>query len=157
MYFRAFLCFSFQIYLYCNSWSLFQPAFCVVWCCVCVSTPGQRVSFDHSNQAGDGDTCIASPSTKLAIHGEDISSGRGTDVPAFNTMTPLVHPAAVLCFHGSSCYCPSNTGSSATCSRREFFAARHRSHVTNFFVKTSTHLRTLHLAVPSPFLTWELS
>ena len=52
--------------------------------------------------------------------GTDISSGRGTDVPAFNTMTPLVHPAAVLCFHGSSCYCPSNTGSSATCSRREF-------------------------------------
>ena len=95
---------------------------------------GQRVFHRPPlNQAGDGDTCIASPSTKLAIHGEDISSGRGTDVPAFNTMTPLVHPAAVLCFHGSSCYCPSNTGSSATCSRREFFAARHRSHVTNFF------------------------
>ena len=80
----------------------------------------QRVFHHHLSQAGDGDTCIASPSTKLAIHGEDISSGRGTDVPAFNTMTPLVHPAAVLCFHGSSCYCPSNTGSSATCSRREF-------------------------------------
>ena len=39
----------------------------------------------------------------------------------------------------------------------EGFAARHRSHVTNSFVKTSTHLRTLHLAVPSPFSTWELS
>ena len=39
----------------------------------------------------------------------------------------------------------------------EGFAARHRSHVTNSFVKTSTHLRTLHLAVPSPFSTWEVS
>ena len=39
--------------------------------------------------------------------GTDISSGRGTDVPAFNTLTPLVHPAAVRCFHGpSSCYLP---------------------------------------------------
>ena len=28
------------------------------------------------------------------MHGEDISSGRGTDVPAFNT--PLVRPAAVF-------------------------------------------------------------
>ena len=103
--------------------------------CVCVSTPGRKVffhwfngrgcfgkkrrsrrsvcvhpwkkgSFHHFHQAGDGDTCIASPSTKLAIHGEDISSGRGTDVPAFNTMTPLVHPAAVRCFHGPSCYHP---------------------------------------------------
>ena len=80
--------------------------------CVCVSHPGQRVfpppSLHFTPQAGDGDTCIASPSTKLAIHGEDISSGRGTDVPAFNTMTPLVHPAAVLCFHGSSCLHPPN-------------------------------------------------
>ena len=33
-------------------------------------------------QAGGGDTCIASPPTKLAIHGEDISPGRRTDVPA---------------------------------------------------------------------------
>ena len=40
-------------------------------------------------------------------------------VPAFNTLTPMVHPAAVRCFHGpSSCYCPSNLGLSATCSRR---------------------------------------
>ena len=98
---------------------------------LCVSTPGQRVSsdclttnlfylsfhrfsttfFNHPLQAGDGDTCIASPSTKLALHGEDISSGRGTDVPAFNTLTLLVHPAAVRCFHGpSSCYLPPNNG-----------------------------------------------
>ena len=42
-------------------------------------------------------------------------------VPAFNTLTPMVHPAAVRCFHGpSSCYCPSNLGLSATCSRRGF-------------------------------------
>ena len=72
--------------------------------CVCVH-PWTKGSQPTS--AGDGDTCIASPSTKLAIHGEDISSGRGTDVPAFNTLTPLVHPAAVRCFHGpSSCYLP---------------------------------------------------
>ena len=41
--------------------------------------------------------------------GTDISSGRGTDVPAFNTLTPLVHPAAVRWFHGSSSRCsPTN-------------------------------------------------
>ena len=75
--------------------------------CVCVCpTLDKGSSTTISPQAGDGDTCIASPSTKLAIHGEDISSGRGTDVPAFNTMTPLVHPAAVRCFHGPSCYHP---------------------------------------------------
>ena len=60
---------------------------------LCVSTPVPKGL--RSTNAGDGDTCIASPSTKLAIHGEDISSGRGADVPAFNTPTPMVHPAAV--------------------------------------------------------------
>ena len=33
-------------------------------------------------EAGGGDTGVASPPTKLAIPGEDISSGRRTDVPA---------------------------------------------------------------------------
>ena len=46
--------------------------------CVCPALFRRVLAFP----AGDGDTCIASPSTKLAIHGEDISSGRGTDVPA---------------------------------------------------------------------------
>ena len=70
--------------------------------CVSVSHSVSTISFPRwlslypRRIAGDGDTCIASPSMKLAIHGEDISSGRGTDVPAFNTLTPLVHPAAVL-------------------------------------------------------------
>ena len=59
--------------------------------CVCVChTLYLRVSSTHSFQAGDGDTCIASPSTKLAIHGEDISSGRGTDVPATRTFPHAV-------------------------------------------------------------------
>ena len=29
-------------------------------------------------------------------------------VPALNTLTPMVHPAAVPCFHGSSCLHPPN-------------------------------------------------
>ena len=66
---------------------------CADFAYLCVSTPVPKGL--RSTNAGDGDTCIASPSTKLAIHGEDISSGRGTDVPAFNTPTPMVHPAAV--------------------------------------------------------------
>ena len=42
-------------------------------------------------------------------------------VPAFNALTPMVRPAAVLCFHGpSSCYCPSNRFLSATFSSRAF-------------------------------------
>ena len=53
------------------------------------------------HEAGDGDTCIAFPSTKLAIHGEDISSGRGTDVPATRTFLQAVTPLLV-CFHGGS-------------------------------------------------------
>ena len=80
--------------------------------CVCVSSPVSKgpplSSFGFCFRAGDGDTCIASPSTKLAIHGEDISSGRGTDVPAFNTPTPMVHPAAVRWFHGCSHDRPQN-------------------------------------------------
>lgn len=44
----------------------------------------------------DGDTCIiASPSTKLATHGEDISSGRGADVPADDN-TPLLRRFVLL-------------------------------------------------------------
>ena len=88
----------------CSPLQVFKRVYCV---CVChtLDKGSHPTTF---TQAGDGDTCIASPSTKLAIHGEDISSGRGTDVPAFNTMTPLVHPAAVRCFHGPSCYHPPN-------------------------------------------------
>ena len=56
--------------------------------------------------------------------GTDISSGRGTDVPAFNTMTPLVHPAAVPCFHGSSCYHPQNRSLSHFQQPRSFAACR---------------------------------
>ena len=80
--------------------------------CVCVSPPVPKGSTSLS--AGDGDTCIASPSTKLAIHGEDISSGRGT---AFNTPTPMIHPAAVRCFHGCSHDRPQNLFPPQTCSR----------------------------------------
>ena len=90
--------------------------------CVCVSTPVPKGStlflVLNASSAADGDTCIASPSTKLAIHGEDISSGRGTDVPAFNTPTPMVHPAAVRWFHGpSSRYSPTNRFATAVLSR----------------------------------------
>ena len=46
----------------------------------------------QTRSAGGGDTGIASPPTKLAIPSEDISSGRGTDVPAANALTPLILP-----------------------------------------------------------------
>ena len=52
--------------------------------------------------------------------------------------------------HCPSCYFP-KTSFLQPLAAAEGFAARHRSHVTNSFVKTSTHLRTLHLAV-EPFL-----
>ena len=71
--------------------------------CVCV----------HPWTKGSQPTSAGGLSTEVTVQrrgfcgGTDISSGRGTDVPAFNTLTPLVHPAAVRCFHGpSSCYLP---------------------------------------------------
>ena len=61
---------------------------------LCVSTPGQRVFHHHLSQAG-GRSAIASllPTKTLAIGSETRPDQSG--VPAFNTMTPLVHPAAV--------------------------------------------------------------
>ena len=84
--------------------------------CVCVSTPGQRVH----NQLRQGRVALSPYHTQRSCGREWEAGPDQPCVPAFNTPTPMVHPAAVRCFHGPSCYCPSNTGSSATCSRREF-------------------------------------
>ena len=50
--------------------------------------------------------------------GTDISSGRGTDVPAFNTLTPMVHPVAVSLFPWSFMLPPPNRFPTAAFSRR---------------------------------------
>ena len=128
----------------------------VLGICVCVCPTLDKGSHPTTfTQAGDGDTCIASPSTKLAIHGEDISSGRGTDVPAFNTMTPLVHPAAVPWFHGfSSRYFP-QTGFPQppfSCRPPLVRCCRESADVHKLFVETPSSDRTPHLTV-EPFLS----
>ena len=84
--------------------------------CVCVSTPGKRV-LNHLRQ---GRVALSPYHTQRSCGREWQAGPDQPCVPAFNTPTPMVHPAAVRRFHGPSCYCPSNTGSSATCSRREF-------------------------------------
>ena len=74
--------------------------------CVCVCpTLDKGFSTTISPQAG-GRSAIASllPTKTLAIGSETRPDPSG--VPAFNTLTPLVHPAAVRCFHGPSCYHP---------------------------------------------------
>ena len=72
--------------------------------CVC-PTLDKEFSTTISPQAG-GRSAIASllPTKTLAIGSETRPDPSG--VPAFNTLTPLVHPAAVRCFHGPSCYHP---------------------------------------------------
>ena len=58
-----------------------------------------------------GRSAIASllPTKTLAIGSETRPDQSGA--PAFNTLTPMVHPAAVCWFHGSSsCYSPLNPG-----------------------------------------------
>ena len=86
---------------------------------MCVSHPGQRVFHHHfSTSRGTVYPTEVTVQRRGFCGGTDISSGRGTDVPAFNTMTPLVHPAAVLCFHGPSCYHPQTGFPTAAFSRR---------------------------------------
>ena len=72
-------------------------------------------------------------------------------VPALNTPTPMVHPAAVRCFHVSSCYHP-QTGFSATFSSRAFLQLVAAVKYENHFVETSTITLTFHLTV-EPFLS----
>ena len=79
------------------------------------------------------------------------------DVPALNTLTPMVPSLLFFVFMVLLHATAPQTLVLQPLAAAEGFAARHRSHATNSFVKTSTLLRTLHLAVPSPFLTWELS
>ena len=63
---------------------------------LCVSHPGPRV-FHHlfSTSRGTVYPTEVTVQRRDFCGGTDISSGRGTDVPAFNTPTPMVHPAAV--------------------------------------------------------------
>ena len=67
--------------------------------CVCVSHPGQRV-FPPPSLHKQGATApfISLWPTKLLMIGEDMNLGRQVHVPAFNTLTPMVHPAAVSLF-----------------------------------------------------------
>ena len=57
-----------------------------------------------------------------------------------NTLTPLVHPAAVFCFHGGSGFFPLNLSTVFTSSRAE-------SLQFCSFVKTPTSEPTLHHSV----------
>ena len=91
---------------------------CVCVCvCVCVSTPGQRVFHHHLSQAG-GRSAIASllPTKTLAIGSETRPDQSG--VPAFNTLTPMVHPVAVSLFPWSFMLPPPNKFPTAAFSRR---------------------------------------
>ena len=117
--FFAFRCFAFYVLF------LF-PFFCfgafwghLFFCmCVCVSTPVPK-GLD-SPHAGACSICGPLHATKLRPQmGRD--QGRLILYLQNSTLTPMVHPAAVRCFHGpSSCYSPSNFAPSATCSRRGF-------------------------------------
>ena len=70
--------------------------------CVCVPpwTKGFPPPFLHKQ--GATAPFISLWPTKLLMIGEDMNLGRQVHVPAFNTLTPMVHPAAVRWFHGFS-------------------------------------------------------
>ena len=105
---------------------------------VCVSPPGQRVSFlDFHCQLFHQQGHTASMTYRVQR-----SCGHGWEgkadhlpVPALNTPTPMVHPAAVRCFHVSSCYHP-QTGFSATFSSRAFLQLVAAVKYENHFVET---------------------
>ena len=96
-----------------NTWQVsLQLCVCVCVCVsVCVSHPGQRVfpspSLHFTPQAGACSICGPLHATKLRPQmGRD--QGRLILYLQNNTLTPMVHPAAVRCFHGSSCLHPPN-------------------------------------------------
>ena len=88
--------------------------------CVCVCQPLFRRVFS-ANGSSQGHTASMTYRVQRSCgHGWEGKADH-LAVPAFNTLTPMVRPAAVRCFHGpSSCYCPSNLFPSAACSRRGF-------------------------------------
>ena len=73
--------------------------------CVCVNpgSKGYRVSrwFQHASRGVVRGLGVTTQRRHSLSRG-DIRKGRLLDVPALNTLTPLVPLAAVLCFHGCS-------------------------------------------------------